>query len=238
MKNWIIYTVLIAGTSIFLSCEKKPDAYFTTNRTTFIAGDTVQLINTSPTGSKFEWELPNGATSTEENPSYIIDQNAGFSDLSFKLTVSSKGRKKTSSTQNSVHVIPVSTFTFFNASYSTTTTGRINRYQYSQSSFAELTAYNNKTFPGGAYEYNTMYMRFADLSAGTYSVVQSFTFNPNTCSLQFQSYTQSGSTSAYFDQGNVKVENLNEAIHITFTNLNYSFYGHKISGDLYYVPEM
>src|SRR4051812_48002081 len=130
------YIIAVPFVLVFSSCEKKPDAFFSMNKSTYAAGDTVQLINASPSGSKFEWEMPDGTASADENPKYIIAPNLGFGNLSFKLTAHSKGHKKTSSTTNSATLIPASTFTFFNGTYSTTSVCRVQRYSFFQGSSA------------------------------------------------------------------------------------------------------
>lgn len=108
IKNIIpLFTLVVILT---VACQKQPSAEFTTDKTEYIAGETIQLNNTSKDGSSYQWAMPNGTIVNTTNTTYPIDRNFGFGALTFNLNAESKNGKKFSSVSHSVNVIPASVF--------------------------------------------------------------------------------------------------------------------------------
>ncbi len=93
-----------------VSCQQEPTARFVTDKSEYIAGETVHLTNTSSDGSSFQWTMPDGQTLNTNNADYLINVNDSFETLTFKLEAFSKNGKKTSSESKDVAVIPSSVF--------------------------------------------------------------------------------------------------------------------------------
>lgn len=97
--------LLIAIASITISsCQKTPVASITTDKTEYIAGETIKLTNTTTDGETFKWTFPDGTTGTTENYDYILNDTDPDATLTFKLEAFSKNGKKTNSTSKSVTV--------------------------------------------------------------------------------------------------------------------------------------
>ena len=93
MNKFLIALTLTV--TIISSCQKQPSADFTTDKSTYIAGDVVKLTNTSIDGSTFKWTLPDGQTSASKNLDYTLNVNQQDATLSFKLEAISKNGSKT-----------------------------------------------------------------------------------------------------------------------------------------------
>ena len=76
------------------SCNKQPDADFTTDKAEYIAGETIKLTNTSVDGVTYLWTTPDGQTATSQNLDFITNENSDDATLSFKLVAFSKKQKK------------------------------------------------------------------------------------------------------------------------------------------------
>lgn len=86
------------------SCAKQPDASFTTDKTEYVAGETIKLKNTSIDGVTYKWTMPDGQTSSAVDLDYTTDLYQDDATLSFKLIAFSKKDKKSSETTESVKV--------------------------------------------------------------------------------------------------------------------------------------
>ena len=94
----LIQSLTVATTLIFLisSCNKKPDADFSTDKTTYTAGETVILTNKSIDAKSYKWTMPDGQSSTSANLEYKLNNSLPDGTLTFKLQAFSKNDKKTS----------------------------------------------------------------------------------------------------------------------------------------------
>jgi hypothetical protein len=98
------YFLLIATIAIFTSCEKTPDANFTTSGSC-VAGSTIELYNTTQNGDHYQWTMPDGSISTDANPIYTTSLCDNGTE-NFTLEAFSKNGKKTSQAYNTVYVSP------------------------------------------------------------------------------------------------------------------------------------
>jgi len=97
--------LLIAIASVTISsCQKTPVASFTTDKTEYIAGETIKLSNTTTDGETFKWTFPDGTTGTTANYDVITNETDPDATLTFKLEAFSKNGKKTNSTSKTVTV--------------------------------------------------------------------------------------------------------------------------------------
>ena len=84
------------------SCQKTPVAGFTTDKTEYVAGETIKLINTSTDAETFKWTFPDGTTGTVANYDLITEDTDPAATLTIKLEAFSKNGKKTSETTKTV----------------------------------------------------------------------------------------------------------------------------------------
>lgn len=91
MKNKIF--ALIACAIASASCQKEPSASFKTDKTEYIAGETVHLTNNSIDSYSYVWTMPDGQIMTSENVDYITNVSSGNASLTFKLMANSKNGK-------------------------------------------------------------------------------------------------------------------------------------------------
>jgi len=96
---WPVLCALIAG-----SCAKEPSASFQTDKTEYVAGETVRLTNTSANATTYLWTLPNGLTAEAAEPSYTIPETAPSGEIEFTLVAGNED-KKTASVTKSVRVV-------------------------------------------------------------------------------------------------------------------------------------
>ena len=80
---------------VSLSCVKQPIADFSTNKTTYTAGDTVFFTNKCKNAVNYKWTMPDGQTSTSGSLSfYTINSERLNGTLSFTLEALSKNKNK------------------------------------------------------------------------------------------------------------------------------------------------
>lgn len=86
------------------SCQRQPDASFKTDKSQYVAGETVYLTNTSLDGHSYLWTMPDGQTTASRDVSYTLNPNLGNGTLTFKLEAFSKNGKKDDDAQRTVTV--------------------------------------------------------------------------------------------------------------------------------------
>jgi len=99
--------VLCLGIIISLAitaCQKQPNAAFTTDKTIYIAGETIHLKDASMDAYSWKWTTPDGKTYTSQNLDYTIDSNDLGGTETFKLEVASKKGEKTAFATKSLTV--------------------------------------------------------------------------------------------------------------------------------------
>ena len=109
MKNQMkSLSKLIAGVAVgsvlFTSCQKQPEASFTTDKNEYIAGETIKLMNTSTDAASYKWTFPDGTTGTVANYDYVTNATTPEGTLTFKLEAFSKNGKKDDETTNTVNI--------------------------------------------------------------------------------------------------------------------------------------
>lgn len=90
--------------SIAASKEPEPTANFITDKTEYIAGETINLTNLSTNAYTYIWTLPDSRTVTSEDINYTIPVNTGNAKLNFKLEAFSKTGSKSNSTVQQISV--------------------------------------------------------------------------------------------------------------------------------------
>jgi hypothetical protein len=74
--------------------EKQPTASFSTDKTEYLAGETIILTNTSTDAKTYRWTMPDGQTVKSKDASYTTDPAGGDESLQFKLeAISESGNK-------------------------------------------------------------------------------------------------------------------------------------------------
>ena len=73
----IIYLSLVF-TAFLFSCEKNPEAFFTTNTIEPAVGQDVLFYNESHNSERFEWDFGDGYASTEANPVHSFNATGTF----------------------------------------------------------------------------------------------------------------------------------------------------------------
>jgi PKD repeat protein len=105
--------ILTAFTIIIITaCNKQPIANFTTDKTEYEAGETINFKNTSQNGSTYIWTFPTGQ-STSENPAYQISPTRGQGEIIINLQATSKNGKKSDQSERTLKVIPSANITFW-----------------------------------------------------------------------------------------------------------------------------
>jgi PKD repeat protein len=74
--------------------DKLPNADFTTDKTEYTSGETIQLTSTSTDAGSYRWTLPDGHTEKTANTSYVIPESPVDMFLSIKLEAISKNGTK------------------------------------------------------------------------------------------------------------------------------------------------
>lgn len=97
-----ILIIAVLTALVFSSCQKQPQADFTTDKTTYVAGETVKLTNTSIDADHYKWTMPDGQTSTSADVDYTTNVNSAAGTLNFKLEAFSKNGNKTDEASRSV----------------------------------------------------------------------------------------------------------------------------------------
>jgi len=99
----LIKTILFGLTVIiFTSCQREPSADFSTDKSTYTAGDVIKLTNSSVDADKYKWTTPDGQTSTARDLNYTTNSSSPASTLTFKLEALSKNGKKSDLATKSV----------------------------------------------------------------------------------------------------------------------------------------
>jgi PKD repeat protein len=73
----IIYLSLVF-TAFLFSCEKNPDAQFSTNTVEPVVGQEVYFYNNSHNADRFEWDFGDGYISNENSPVHIFNSTGAF----------------------------------------------------------------------------------------------------------------------------------------------------------------
>jgi|BioPla2DNA2_1021312.scaffolds.fasta_scaffold49856_2 hypothetical protein len=91
---------------VFASCQKQPTADFSTDKTSYVGGETIYVTNHSINAEFYEWELSDGqSTRVADNFKYYTDvSQSGV--LTIQLTAYSKNYKKSSVMVKSVTITP------------------------------------------------------------------------------------------------------------------------------------
>ena len=117
IKLSLIAVLLIAF--VFNGCQKQPTAKITTDKTQYVAGETVRLTSITSDADSYRWTWPDGQTSTAKNLDYATADNTGNATKTFKLEVFSKnGKKHDEASKNITIVAATGNVTFWNTSSS------------------------------------------------------------------------------------------------------------------------
>lgn len=90
---------------VFASCQKQPTANFSTDKTSYVGGETIYLTNQSTDADHYEWYCSDGQQATTPNLTYTTTYGQDGT-LSFELLAYSKNGKKSSTVVKSVTVTP------------------------------------------------------------------------------------------------------------------------------------
>jgi hypothetical protein len=163
MKNikHVFLTLLVVITTL-ISCQKQPNASFKTDKTNYVAGETIILTNTTIEGHSYKWTMPDGQVLTSKNVYYILNGTEPDGMLTFKLEVFSKNGKKKDITQQSVYVkAATGTVTFWNFYATNYPIGvaingemKIINKDYSYTPSCNATGCANFNLKGGTYNYS------------------------------------------------------------------------------------
>ncbi len=94
MKPYRILFSMLSVAVLMTSCQKQPTASFKTDKSVYVAGETIKLTSTSTDASNYKWTMPDGQTSATKDVDYTLNVNDQSQSLLFKLEVSSKNDKK------------------------------------------------------------------------------------------------------------------------------------------------
>lgn len=104
MKN---FQKLIAVSMLAISitsCQKTPEASFTTDKSEYVAGETINLTNTTLNGKTYKWTFPDGQTGSSESYAFETDDNDPAGTLTFRLEAFSSNGKKSDEVSKSVNI--------------------------------------------------------------------------------------------------------------------------------------
>lgn len=102
-------TVLLLFSTAFLtSCEPDPVADFSTDKTTYYPGETIQLRNTSTDADSYKWTMPGGQTSNYKDINFETMPYDWFyfnnNELSFTLEAFSESGDKSDQRTKTVYM--------------------------------------------------------------------------------------------------------------------------------------
>lgn len=103
-----------------LSDEKVPVASFSSDKSTYTAGETINLTSTCADAATIRWTLPDGTTSNAASVSYQTDAKLDDTKLNFRLDAISKSGLKSDYTVKgiSVNAIKGSIVLYYSSSFS------------------------------------------------------------------------------------------------------------------------
>ena len=104
MRTRFIFGISVLFMFVLQSCQRQPKADFRTDKTEYVAGETIQLKNTSIDGKSYKWTVSDGQTSTLKDLNYTTDLYSGGEVITFKLEALSRTGKKTSDKTKSIKV--------------------------------------------------------------------------------------------------------------------------------------
>ena len=87
MKNFKL-VLSIAFALTFAGCQKQPTASFSTDKKTYIAGETIHCYDFSTDAYIWKWTMFDGSTYTSEYLNYVIDSKA-YGNKTIALEVAS-----------------------------------------------------------------------------------------------------------------------------------------------------
>lgn len=207
------------------SCQKQPEASFTTDKTEYIAGETIQLQNTSADAQSYQWTMPDGQMTTSTNANYSINRTWGFGTLNFELKAESKNGKKTSTAYHSVNFIPASTFSIDSTAFVyypiNVTTGintgnwQINAwyapYQPQGISYNDANAYMNILFPSST----------LPVPAGIYNLQLGTTLLPGQAMIRMSRWWWEDNWERFESlSGTLNVSYINGKMHVVFSSVD------------------
>ena len=101
-KTKILFgSLVLVGTMIYTSCQKKPTACISASATTVVTNQKIDFTSCSTDGSGYAWDFGDGQTSAEQNPSHSYSSAKTY-DVT--LTTSSKNGKKSDKSSVSITV--------------------------------------------------------------------------------------------------------------------------------------
>lgn len=110
MKKLLFITATIM---VAVGCNKQPTADFTTDKTTYYAGETIHLTSSSTHASSYKWTMPDGQTSAAQNLDYSLSEYEPSGILTLKLQALSKKGNKTSDATKNISVIALTGSAYF-----------------------------------------------------------------------------------------------------------------------------
>ena len=99
--------IFVALVSILFSCNKQPVVSFTTDGSSYFAGDIIKLTNTSKNTKSYLWTMPDGSLIETKDAEYLVDPNLYYNTtIKFKLTGFSRNKKKSTSSEQYITIVP------------------------------------------------------------------------------------------------------------------------------------
>lgn len=101
---------------LFFNCAKQPNSNFSTDKTEYLAGETIILTNNSDDAVNYKWTLPDGQIITTTNAEFKLDPNMSDGNVTITLESYSKKNKKVSKSTKTIPIFASGQITFRSSS--------------------------------------------------------------------------------------------------------------------------
>ncbi len=213
----------------FCACDKKPLVSFISDKQEYIAGEKIQLTNTSQKSYSYKWELPDGGASQDVNVEYAVPADFGFGIRDFKLEAFSKHSRKSASKSISITVVPQSYINFTGAFNKLIKFGHASKAIDYQANYIRIAVFTDHSTSFPYCTYDDVWLNFIGTQLpvpGTYSLNNEagITYLYGACELPGSYISASGT---------LTVNYLNDRLHIFFNNIDTKTAGVKMSGEIF-----
>ena len=173
MDSKVFLSIVLAISLMMFGCTKKPNTSFVFDKSSYTAGDSLIVKNTSTLGNTYRWTLPFGGNVYTKDLRVKLDSTVDAGRYTYKLEAFSKNRKLVDAVEQSVYVESVNankkySIMFWATKPSNNNTNTITvTFNYQSGYIQNMDTQNNPPgFNGGS---NSNYATFINLEKGDYS---------------------------------------------------------------------
>lgn len=174
MKNKFVVVLGLLSVINFISCTKKPNASFVFDKSSYVAGDSVIIKNTSSLSKTYRWTLPYGGVSYSKDLHIKLADLEKDGLLNIKLEAFSKNRKQVDEISQNIPVFSkkARVLFYYKKKYSGSNSNIITvTLNYKSQHILRLYNYNESVVPkiDNNDTINSIYAFFIDVPFGKYT---------------------------------------------------------------------